>query len=326
MTSRPANGALLGPRPIVLARSRADRAYRALSTGAGLLTLVILALIGLFLALQSLPAFRQMGLAFFATQKWQPDTTHQFGVAAVLYWTAVIAAIALAIAIVVSLPCALYITEYAPRRLRRALMGLVDLLAAIPSVIYGIWGLAFLEPHVVSVSAWLATNLGFIPIFQSTRSNYAGSALIAALVVSIMIMPICTSVMREVFSQTPPGEKEAALALGATRWSMIRAVVIPFGRGGIIGGAMLGLGRALGETIAVSLIISPIFLINVHWVQSGANSIAAMIALLFGEATRQYGIPALMAAGLTLFVVTLLVNFLASLIVARSRSGKGVEI
>jgi phosphate transport system permease protein len=319
--------ALDKPRAIVHARTRADRAYRFLATGAGLLTLGILALIGLFLALQALPAFRQMGFAFFWTQAWQPDgPKHQFGVAAVLYWTVVIATIALAIAVVVSIPCALYITEYAPRRLRRTLIGLVDLLAAIPSVIYGIWGLAFLEPHVVSVSAWLAKNLGFIPIFQSDRANYAGSAVIAGLVVSIMIMPICTSVMREVFSQTPPGEKEAALALGSSRWGMVRAVVLPFGRGGIIGGSMLGLGRALGETIAVSLIISPIFLINSHWVQSGANSIAAMIALLFGEATRQYGIPALMAAGLTLFAVTLLVNFLASLIVARSRSGRGVEI
>ena len=150
--------------------------------------------------------------------------------------------------------------------------------------------------------------------------------MIAGVVVSLMVVPICTSVMREVFSQAPPGEKEAALALGATRWGMIRAVVLPFGRGGIIGGAMLGLGRALGETIAVALIISPVTVISPHIVQSGANSVAALIALQFGEATQKYGIPALMAAGLSLFVVTLLVNFFASLIVARSRSGKGVEI
>jgi len=277
--------------------------------------------------LQALPAFHQAGLGFIWTQIWEPDSpTHRFGVAAVLYWTVVIALVALVIAVIVSIPCALYITEYAPRRLRRTLIGLVDLLAAIPSVIYGIWGLAFLEPHVVEVSAWLSRNLGFIPLFQTTRANYAGSAFIAGIVVSIMIMPICTSVMREVFSQTPPGEKEAALALGATRWGMIRTVVLPFGRGGMIGGSMLGLGRALGETIAVSLIISPVFTINPHILQSGSNSIAAMIALLFGEASRQNGIPALMAAGLTLFGTTLLVNFLASLIVARSRSGKGVEI
>jgi phosphate transport system permease protein len=132
--------------------------------------------------------------------------------------------------------------------------------------------------------------------------------------------------MREVFSQTPPAEKEAALALGASRWGMIRAVVLPFGSGGIIGGSMLGLGRALGETIAVALIVSPVTVISPNILQSGANSVAALIALQFGESSQQFGIPALMAAGLSLFVVTLIVNFLASLIVARSRSGKGVEI
>jgi len=148
----------------------------------------------------------------------------------------------------------------------------------------------------------------------------------AGIVVALMVLPICTSVIREVFSQTPQGEKEAALALGGSRWGMIRTVVLPFGRGGIIGGSMLGLGRALGETIAVALIISPIFYVSIHWFQTGANGVAPLIALRFGEASRKYGIPALMAAGLTLFIATLVVNFLASMIVARSRSGAGVEI
>jgi phosphate transport system permease protein len=315
------------PRAITRSRSHADRAYRGIATGAGLLTLVILFLIGLFLLLRSLPAFRIMGWAFFTTNAWQPDgVTHQFGIAAVLYWTFVIAIVALVIAVPVSIASALFINEYAPRRMRRPLTGLVDLLAAVPSVIYGIWGLAFLQPHMVAVSGWLTRNLGFIPIFRTNGVNYAGSAFIAGVVVSLMVMPICTSVMREVFSQTPPGEKEAALALGASRWGMIRAVVLPFGRGGIIGGAMLGLGRALGETIAVALLISTFFMISPQILQSGSNSVAAMIALYFGEASQQYGIPALMAAGLTLFVVTLIVNFMASLVVARSRSGKGVDI
>ena len=323
----PRTPALDIPRRITRARGQADRLYRTLATGAGLVTLIVLALIGLFLALQSVPAFHQMGLGFFTTQTWNPDgAQHRFGVAAVLYWTVVIAVIALVLAMLVSVPTALFIVEYAPRRMRRALISTVDLLAAIPSVIYGIWGYTLLAPNIIPLSQWLNKNLGFLPIFQVSRPIFTGSAFIAGLVVSIMIMPICTSVMREVFSQTPPGEKEAALALGATRWGMIKTVVLPFGRGGIIGGAMLGLGRALGETIAVALIISPTFIINPHWTESGSNSIAAMIALLFGEATRQNGIPALMAAGLTLFGVTLLVNFLASLIVARSRSGKGVEI
>lgn len=315
------------PRKVKPSRGRADRAYRGLATGAGLFTLVILVLIGLFLVLRALPAFQQMGSAFLTTTVWQPDgLKHQFGIAAILYWTAVIAVIALLIAVPISIAAALFINEFAPRRLRRSLTALMDLLAAIPSVIYGIWGLAFLEPQFVGVSRWITDNLGFVPIFKTNGTNYAGSALIAGVVVSLMVVPICTSVMREVFSQAPPGEKEAALALGATRWGMIRAVVLPFGRGGIVGGAMLGLGRALGETIAVALIISPVTIISPHILQSGANSVAALIALQFGEATQRYGIPALMAAGLSLFAVTLIVNFFASVIVARSRSGKGVDI
>jgi len=318
---------LARPRRIRSSRGRADRVYRGLATGAGLLTLVILVLIGLFLLLRSAPAFRQMGFAFFTTLPWQPDgVLHRFGIAAIMYWTVVIAAISLVIAVPVSIATALLINEYAPRRMRRWLTALVDLLAAVPSVIFGIWGLAFLQPQFVGVSRWLTENLGFVPFFQTKGINYAGSAFIVGVVVSLMVMPTCTSVMREVFSQTPPGEKEAALALGASRWGMIRAVVLPFGRGGIVGGTMLGLGRALGETIAVALIVSPVTLISGHILQSGANSVAALIALQFGEASQQRGIPALMAAGLALFVVTLVVNFLASLVVARSRSGKGLDI
>jgi phosphate transport system permease protein len=230
------------------------------------------------------------------------------------------------ISVPVSIATALFINEYAPRATRRALTALVDLLAAIPSVVYGIWGLAFLENYLVLVSNWLNDNASFIPIFRTDIPIFAGSAFVAGVVVSLMVQPICTSVMREVFAQAPPAEREAALALGATRWGMIRTVVLPFGAGGMIGGSMLGLGRALGETIAVALVISPIFFVSPHILQAGANSVAALIALQFSEASRTYGIPALMAAGLSLFVVTLLVNFAASVIVARSRSGRGVEI
>jgi phosphate transport system permease protein len=304
-----------------------DLVYRLLASGAGLLTLVLLGVIGLFLVLRSAPAFQLAGWHFLTTQIWSPDgTLHRFGVAAILYWTVVISLIALTIAVPVSIATALFINEYAPRRVRRTLTALVDLLAAIPSVIYGIWGLVFLEPYLVQAAAWLSENASFIPIFRTEIPIYAGSAFVAGVVVSLMVQPICTSVMREVFSQAPPAEREAALALGATRWGMIRTVVLPFGTGGMIGGSMLGLGRALGETIAVALVISPVTIISPHILQSGSNSVAALIALQFGEASQTYGIPALMAAGLSLFVLTLLVNFVASLIVARSRSGKGVEI
>ena len=314
------------PRRVTQSRGRSDRLYRLIATGAALATLVILALIGTFLVVQSTPAFSLNGWSFFTTLPWGPDrVNHQSGIVALLYWTLVIAVIALVIAVPASIACALFVNEYAPRRLRSWLRGLIDLLAAIPSVIFGVWGLVFFEPQLVVLAKWITTNLGGIPIFATQSTNFAGSAFIVGLVVSLMIVPICTSVMREVFAQTPPSEKEAALALGSTRWGMIRTVVLPFGRGGIIGGAMLGLGRALGETIAVALIVSPIFTISPHILQSGANSIAAHIALQFPDASVQYGIPALMAAGLTLFVVTLVVDFLASIVVSRSRSGKGVE-
>jgi phosphate transport system permease protein len=325
------DGSLDVPREISPARTPADRAYRRLALGAGLTTLAILFLIGLFLLIKAWPAFHLMGLKFFTTTRWDPESTHTFGIAAILYWTVVIAVIALVIAVPVSIATALFITEYAPRRVRRWLISLVDLLAAIPSIIYGIWGIAFLEAHLVGTARFLSHNLGFIPFFkvsngQSNDGLFAASAFMAGAVVSLMVLPICTSVIREVFSQTPPGEKEAALALGGSRWGMIRTVVLPFGRGGFIGGSMLGLGRALGETIAVALIISPSYSISLHWLRSGANGVAPLIALRFGEASRKYGIPALMAAGLSLFVMTLVVNFAASTIVARSRSGAGVEI
>jgi phosphate transport system permease protein len=315
------------PRKIPTSRGPADILFRRIGSGVGLFTFALLGLIGLFLLIRAVPAFQLMGPHFFTGTEWSPDNIPRtFGIAAVLYWTVVIAVIALVIAVPLSIAAALFITEYSSRRYRRTLIAFVDLLAAVPSVIYGIWGFVFLAPLLEGPSKWISDNLNFIPLFQIDRVSYTGSAFDAGLVLAFMVVPICTSVMREVFSQAPPGEKEAALALGSSRWGMIRTVVLPFGRGGIVGGAMLGLGRALGETIAVALIVSPSVIINPHILQAGANSIAALIALQFGDASQKYGIPALMAAGVTLFGVTLIVNFFASLIVARSRSGKGIEI
>lgn len=315
------------PRPIGFRRTTSDRVYRGLTLGGGLGTFVILFLIGLFLLLRSLPAFRQMGLSFFSVQQWNPDgIPSNFGIAAVLYGTVVIAAVALLLAIPLSVMAALFITEFAHHRVRRWLTALIDLLAAVPSLIYGIWGFFFLQPHLLGTARWLTDNLGFIPIFKTTSNNYASSPFMAGVVVSLMVIPVCTSVIREVFTQAPQSEKEGALALGATRWGMIRTVVLPFGRSGIIGGSMLGLGRALGETIAVAIIISPAFLVSPYILQSGGNSVASLIANRFGDASQAIGIPALMAAGLALFVLTLIVNTLASVIVSRSRSGRGVDI
>ncbi len=327
-TSRPTE--LLGldlPRPIRVARTRGDRIFRRAAQGAGVTAFLIMGLIGLFLLFRAWPALREAKLGFITEVAWQPDVANpKFGIAAVMWGTFLIAIIALVIAMPLSIATALFMTEYAPRGLRRPLGSMVDLLAAVPSLIYGVWGFFFLQPRMLGVSRFLSTHLGFLPFFKvGSAPLFASSPFIAGVVVSLMVIPICTSVMREVFSQTPPGEKEGALALGATRWGMIRSVVLPFGRGGIIGGSMLGLGRALGETIAVAIIISPIFTITPRILETGGNAVAPLIALRFGE-SKALGLSALMAAGLALFVVTLVVNMFASVVVSRSRSGKGVEI
>jgi phosphate transport system permease protein len=288
---------------------------------------LIMGLIGLFLFLRAGPALRTAGIHFLFEQAWRPDVPNPvFGMAAVMFGTIVIAVIALILAVPLSISTALFLTQYAPGRLQKPLGAMVDLLAAVPSLLYGLWGLFFLQPRMLGISRWLSTYLSFIPFFKTKDSNFiASSPFIVGVVVALMIVPICTSVMRAVFQQTPPGEKEGALALGASRWGMIRTVVLPFGRGGIIGGSMLGLGRALGETIAVAIIISPVFLITPRILETGGNSVASLIALRFGE-SKAMGLSALMAAGLALFIVTLVVNMGATYVVSRSRSGAGVEI
>ena len=203
-------------------------------------------------------------------------------------------------------------------------------MAAVPSVVYGLWALEFLQGRTVGVSRWLATWFGWFPLFHVNGADpsnpvqagtiYSASTFIVGIAVSLMVIPILCSVMRESFTQAPLGEREGAYALGATRWGMIRSVVLPFGKGGIIGGAMLGLGRALGETIVVILIISPVYNANIHILQSGGNSVSGLIANLSSESSS-FGTSALMGAGLALFALTLIVNFSASAVVARSRSG-----
>jgi len=317
------------PRRLTTVRDRADLVFRGVARGGGVIVLSIMLLVGLFLAFRAAEALGVAKFSFFTEQAWEPDAG-RFGIAAVLVGTLLIAAVAIVIAVPLATGTALYITEYAPRRIQRFLIGLVDLMAAIPSVVYGLWGFFFLQGSITPISKWLSQTLGFIPLFAvdgvdpndplASPTVYTSSTFIAGIVVALMITPIITSIMREVFSQAPLGEREGALALGSTRWGMIRSVVIPFGTGGMIGGTMLGLGRALGETIAVYMIISPIFVIQPHILQAGASSVSSLIALRYGEATP-FGTSALMAAGLTLFIMTLIINFAASAIVARSRSG-----
>ena len=310
-------------------RDPADVAFRGIARGGGIIVLSIMSLVGVFLGFRALQALQVSGFSFLTEQAWEPDSG-RFGIAAVIVGTILIAVVAIAIAVPLATGTALYITEYSPRKLRGFFIALVDIMAAIPSVVYGLWGFFFLQNNIVPVSKWISQTFGWIPIFAvdgadpndplSSITVYTSSTFIAGIVVAFMITPIITSIMREVFGQAPLGEREGALALGSTRWGMIRSVVLPFGRGGMIGGTMLGLGRALGETIAVYMIISPVFVIQPHILQNGASSVSALIALRYGEAT-EFGMSALMAAGLALFVMTLIVNFAASTIVARSRSG-----
>ena len=321
-----------GPRGLKSTPSLSDTVFKSTAFIAGLITVVIMLAVGVFLSLRAGDAISVAGLSFFTEQQWSPET-QTFGIAAVLFGTITIAVIAMACSLPLSFGTALLISEVARGGLQRTLITLVDLMAAVPSVVFGLWGVFFLQSSIIPVAQWISTYFGWIPVFAVTGENgevltdasaFTSSAFIAGLVVGLMVVPTQTSVMREAFSQAPAGEREAALALGSTRWVMIRHVVLPFGRGGIIGGSMLSLGRALGETIAVYMIISPIFVINWQVLKTGTNSVSALIALRYGEAS-EFGLSALMAAGLVLFLITLVINFTASSIVARSRSGADSE-
>ncbi|UWE13998.1 phosphate ABC transporter permease subunit PstC [Actinacidiphila bryophytorum] len=310
-----------------------DRVFRGVATSGGGLVLVVMLLVGGFLFYRAWKALQKAGWAFFTTAEWEPDSGH-FGITAVLVGTCLIALVAIVVAVPLAIGTALYISEYAPQRLRRTLVSIVDLMAAVPSVVYGLWGLFFLQGKVIGLARWISTYFGWIPPFHvdgadphdplATATVYTASTFVAGLVVAMMVTPIICSIIREVFSQAPVGEREGAYALGATRWGVIRSVVLPFGTGGMIGGTMLGLGRALGETIGVYMVISPLFKVQFHIFQSGTSSVSSLIALRYGDA-GPLGMSALMAAGLALFLMTLVVNFAASSIVARSRSGATAE-
>jgi phosphate transport system permease protein len=312
--------------------SVSDLVFRAIARAGGSIVLILLILIGTFLAYRATLALHKVGWSFLTTQTWNPEGG-AFGIASVMVGTALIALVAIAVAGPLSIGTALYISEYAPRGIQRLLTATVDLMAAVPSVIFGMWGAYLLEWKLDSAARWISDWFYWIPLFQVnlhglprdsplvSLTSYTGSSFMAGAVVGLMITPIAGSIMREAFSQAPVGEREGAYALGATRWGMIRAVVLPFSRGAMIGGTMLGLGRALGETMAVLLIISLApNAIQPHILEHGGSSVSALIASQFQEATP-FGVSALFAAGVSLFAITLLVNFIAAQVVARSRSG-----
>lgn len=294
---------------------RGDRIFARLALVAGVTILLALAAVAVFLIAQSIPAFT-------AT----PAEVNNDGMSFVEYlvplafgtmWAALLA---LTFAVPVSLGIALFISHYAPRRIAQSLGYVIDLLAAVPSVVYGLWGITVLAPAVQPLYAWLATNVGWIPLFSGPVSGTGRTVLTVALVLAVMITPIITALCREVFLQTPKLNEEAALALGATKWEMIQLAVLPFGRAGIVSATMLGLGRALGETMAVAMVLSPSVVISFFLIRSeNPTTIAANIALNFPEA-HDIGVNILIATGLVLFVITFAVNAVARMVVNRRRA------
>ena len=299
---------------------RSESAFRLLTLVAGSLVFAILAAIAIFLVLKALPALHDDKSSFWTTKTWDPDVSQKFGIAALVFGTVLSSALALVMAVPVAIGVALYIAEYAPRRLATLLGYVTDMLAAVPSVVYGLWGLFFLLPHLVGLQVFLNRYFGWFPLFSGARgdvSSYSKSIFGASIILAVMILPIIAAIAREVVRQVDPAQKEAALALGATRWEMIRTAVLPPSRPGILSGVMLGLGRALGETIAVALVIGNTFNISWKTLVPGGNTIAANIANRFGEAGSM-GRSALIASGLVLFVITLGVNLVARYVIYRS--------
>lgn len=323
----------VGPRKISRKATGVDAVFVHSARAVGATVLVITGGVGLFLGWQAYPTLQHYGLGFFTEASWQPEAD-VVGIAAVLTGTVEVALVAMTIAFPLALLTAIYISEYAPAAIKNSLVSMVDLMAAVPSIIWGLWGFFLIMPRAAELSVWLDRNFGWIPVFDVRDadpnaavldiSRYSFSAFCAGIAVAMMVLPMACAVMRQVFSQTPEGEKEAALALGATKWGMVRSVVLPFGRGGIIGGTMLGLGRALGETIAVLLIISPAFEVKGRILEVGSNTVSALIAGRFGDASKTQ-LSALLAAGFVLFLITLAVNTVAAVIVNRSRSGAGTD-
>jgi phosphate transport system permease protein len=306
-------------------RTRGEGPFRIATVGAGILLLVIMAAIAIFLVVRAIPALQANTANFFTEKIWAPNgVTPVFGIAALAFGTVLSSLLALIMALPVAVGVALFISHYAPRRLAGVLGYVIDLLAAVPSVVYGLWGVIFLVPFMAGPSRFLNTYFGWIPLFGGD-SVVGRSILTGSVVLAIMILPIIAAISREVFLQAPKSLEEASLALGATRWEMIRMAVLPFGRPGVISAAMLGLGRAMGETIAVALIFPATFEITFQVLSANGNSIAANIANGFGEAT-DIGRGALIASGLVLFVITMLVNMAARMVIARRREYSGAAL
>ncbi|MGL4339671.1 MAG: phosphate ABC transporter permease subunit PstC [Rhodoglobus sp.] len=298
----------------------ADRLFSSTTVIAGSIILAGLAAVAIFLVAESIPAL----VVDPAELKGAPSSFWAY-VGPLAFGTVWAAFLALLFALPISIGIALFISHYAPRPIAQALGYIIDLLAAVPSVVFGLWGIKVLAPAATPLYSWLVNNLGWLPFFSESVSGTGRTILTVAIVLAVMIIPIITAVTREVFLQTPRLHEEASLALGATRWEMIQMAVIPFGRPGMISAAMLGLGRALGETMVVAMVLSPALVISLVLTGSqNPSTIAGNIALNFPEASG-VNVNALIATGMVLFVITLIINSLARVVVNRRKAFSGAN-
>jgi phosphate ABC transporter permease protein PstC len=299
-----------------------DRLFGGSARGAAVFILILMAAIAGFLIYQAIEAIGKDQVDFVTSFTWDPDGNStsngqaEFGIAAIAWGTLITSVIGVLLGAPVAIGVALFITQYAPRRLGAVFGYVVDLLAAVPSVVYGLWGLLVLDTHMGGVSKLIEDVLSWIPLFK-TDGTYGSSIFTAGVVLAIMILPIIAAISREIYKQTPREQIEAAYALGATRWEMIRLAVLPYGRSGVASAVILGFGRALGETIAVAMVLTQVPGLVTRILQPGGNTIAANIAIQFGDAFTT-GRQALIASGLVLFLMTLIVNYAARVVVRRA--------
>ncbi len=301
-----------------------DRLFGGAAKGAGVLVIALVTLVGVFLLWQAIPAIANDKANFLTSREWSVNDSNnlRFGIVELLWTTVSVSAIAMLIAVPVGVAVALFITQYAPAWLSRPAASLIDLLAAVPSIVFGIWGLRTFGPVFEPVQNFLRDTLGWIPIFSEAGISGGSTILFVGIVLAIMVLPIVTALSREVFAQTPLTHREGALALGATKWEMIRTAVLPFGKPGVISAAMLGLGRALGETIAVTIILSTLP-DGSKWTWSllnGGETFASRIANNAAEFDTPQKAGAFIAAGLVLFILTFVVNAIARIVIERRKA------
>jgi phosphate transport system permease protein len=307
-------------RPSLTARGRGpmlDRSFKYLTLAAAILVLAILLLILVSTLKQSWPVFRLMGARYFTSDNWSPNDD-TFGALALIFGTLLVSLLAIIMAVPVSIGIALFLTELAPRRVRGPVITLIDLLASMPSVVFGLWGILVVAPALHHLYLWFGGLVSGVPLLRSLfGEDLAGrNFATAGLIVAIMILPIITSITREVFATVPDSDKQAALALGATRWEMIKGAVFPHSFGGMVGAVMLGLGRAMGETIAIALVIGASVRITPNLFASG-EAMPSIIARQWGEAGGLHQ-AALIGLGVVLFILTVLINYVARFVVRRA--------